>query len=274
MVAPPRPSKLVLKEVSSADVSPRPILTSGLQNIARAVPVPSAGHTLYEEKSRHSGRRRWSTFWFSLLLLGVIAATGYYIRPYTDDVWSGVRSVFDKQSSTAQPAASAPAIAISSAPVASVKNKTSKSAAVAPPASQNDAGSAPAPVEKQKLADNSAAVDKAISENSGDGTVKLTEPAAQPPAVTHSESSTPVTVAPSARANSQLPLHVRMLQLKMAIDKRLFDAGLGDRIHATLAGNSLVLQGHLRPEEHQALLNRLRVLPDWAKVTDDILPLQ
>jgi hypothetical protein len=63
-----------------------------------------------------------------------------------------------------------------------------------------------------------------------------------------------------------------MTTLKTAIESRLADAGLSNRVHVTLAGGTLVLQGRLRPAEHQALLNKLRFLPDWAKVTDDILP--
>jgi len=276
MAAPPRASKLVLKEVQPLAASPRPVGSIGLQNIARAVPVPSSGHTLYEATSRRSNRRRWSTFWFSLLLLGVITASGYYVRPYTDDVWSAVRSVFDRQSSNAQPPnaqpnAPAAAIPASPAPAAIVKNKTLKSTA---PVSQNDSGSAPLPIEKQELADSSPAGERTNPENSAGTAAKASDSAAQSPVVTHTEPLTPTPAVHPAPVNSQVPLHLRMIQLKIAIDKRLFDAGLGDRVRATLAGNSLVLQGHLRPEEHQALLNRLRVLPDWAKVTDDILPAQ
>jgi hypothetical protein len=65
-----------------------------------------------------------------------------------------------------------------------------------------------------------------------------------------------------------------MTNLKAAIDQRLADAGLSNRVHVTFNGGTLVLQGHLRPAEHQALLNKLRFLPDWARVTDDILPVQ
>jgi serine/threonine protein kinase len=269
----PRAAKLVLKDVQPSAASPRPVGSIGLQNIARAVPVASAGHTLYESTSRRTMRRRWSTFWFSLLLLGVIAATGYYIRPYTDDVWSALRSVLDRQSSNAQPSAPATAIPASPAPATVVKNKTSKSAAVTPSIGQIDTGSAPAPTEKQKLPDGSPSADKMNPENAG-GAAKVSESIALSPAVTHSEPMVPAPAVRPAPANSQVPLHVRMLQLKIAIDKRLFDAGLGDRVRATLAGNSLVLQGRLHPQEHQALLNRLRVLPDWAKVTDGILPAQ
>src|ERR1700720_4189568 len=86
MATPPRSAKLVLKDAQPLAASPRAVGSIGLQNIARAAPVPSAGHTLYGEISLHSKRRKWSTFWLSLLLLGVIGVTGYYIRPYTDDV--------------------------------------------------------------------------------------------------------------------------------------------------------------------------------------------
>jgi hypothetical protein len=65
-----------------------------------------------------------------------------------------------------------------------------------------------------------------------------------------------------------------MANLKAAIDQRLADAGLSNRVHVSFNGGTLVLQGRLRPTEHQALLNKLRFLPDWARVTDDILPVQ
>jgi serine/threonine protein kinase len=275
MATPPRSAKLVLKDAQPLAASPRAVGSIGLQNIARAVPAPSAGHTLYGEKSLHSKRRRWSTFWLSLLLLGVIGVTGYYIRPYTDDVWSGVRSVFDRRSANTQPSNAQTPAPAAPAPSAVVKNKSAKSAAVTtPPVSRNDSGSAPLPTEKLKLPDSSASADKVSLENSDGGAAKVSDSAAQSAAVTHSEPTIPASPSRSVPAISQVPLHVRMLQLKIAIDKRLFDTGLGDRVRATLAGNSLVLQGYLRPDEHQALLNRLRVLPDWAKVTDDILPAQ
>jgi hypothetical protein len=65
-----------------------------------------------------------------------------------------------------------------------------------------------------------------------------------------------------------------MANLKTAIESRLTDAGISDQVHVSVEGGTLVLQGHLRPAQHQALLNKLRFLPDWAKVTDDILPLR
>jgi serine/threonine-protein kinase len=254
-----------------------PAASIALPDIARAVPVPSAGHTLYGETSRSSKQRNWSTFWFSLLLLGVITGTGYYVRPYTDDVWSVMHSVFAKQTPSAQtpsssPAATALAAPASSAPVAPVKNKTSKPAASVPPPKQDDSASGSALTGKSKPADDSASAEKSKSENSGDVPAKSADLVAPP--VGDSASSTPPQTSPTSSpvANPPLTFRARMTTLKTAIESRLADAGLSHRVHVTLAGGTLVLQGRLRPAEHQALLNKLRFLPDWAKVTDDILP--
>jgi serine/threonine protein kinase len=274
--APPAPSKLTLRPAQRRGTYTRPATNIALPDIARAIPVPAAGHTLYTapSSSRNSKERTWSTFWFSLLLLGVIAATGYYIRPYTDDVWAVMHSVFAKQPVSAQTAPSTPAPVGSAAPapVVPVKNKTFKPVLSALPAKQDDSDGVSVPTGKSKSADDLVSVEKPKSENSGDGPVKAADPAVPP--VADSASSTPpqISSASSPAEHTQAPPRVRMANLKTAIDQRLADAGLANRVHVTLAGGTLVLQGHLRPAEHQALLNKLRFLPDWARVTDDILP--
>jgi len=267
----PRPSKLVLKEVQPLAAAARPISSTGLPNVARAVSAPSTGHTLYETR-KHSKQRSWSTFWFSLLLLGVIGVTGYYVRPYTDDVWAVLQSVFNKPAPSTQPPATVLDAPANSAAPAPVKSKVSKPAVVAPSVKQPDDGNSSTAVEKQNSVDSSLPAGKSISEKPANGASKGADSTSQTVSVPVSDPAASAKTAPPAAP--PVPLHVRMLNLKIAIDKRLFDAGLGDRVHATLAGSSLVLQGHLRAEEHQAILTKLRVLPDWAKVTDDILPVQ
>ena len=148
-------------------------------------------------------------------------------------------------------------------PVAPVKNKTSKPAPSAQPVKQDDSGTASAPSGKSKSADSPS--DKLKSENSADEPLKSADQTVVPVA------DSTLSASPQT---SPVPFRVRMTNLKTAIDQRLSDAGLANRVHVTLNGGTLVLQGHLRPAEHQALLNKLRFLPDWAKVTDDILPVQ
>jgi len=255
----------------------RPTLTAALPNVARAVSVPSSGHTLYEDRKR-SKQRTWSTFWLSLLLLGVIGATGYYIQPYTGDVLAGLQSVFSKPAQPPQaPAQTSPAVpdapANNAAP-APAKSKVSKPAVATPSAKQPDDINSGTTAERQKPVDSSLPANKSIADKSSAGAAKSSDATSQTVSLPVSDPAPPAKSTPPATAAPQVPLHVRMLNLKIAIDKRLFDAGLADRIHATLAGSSLVLEGKLRADEHQALLAKLRTLPDWAKVTDDILPVQ
>jgi eukaryotic-like serine/threonine-protein kinase len=250
---PTAPQKLSLRPSQPRASYARPATNIVLPDIARAVSVPSAGGTLYGGQSSAKPKARgWTTFWFSLLLLAVIAASGYYIRPYTPDVIAAMHSFLDKKSAppqTPSPTSAAPALTNPSslAPVVPVKIKSPKPAASIATPKQDDSSSAP--------------------EKTGDATVA---PVADPFSPTPQQTS-PTT---SPVVNAQIPLRVRMANLKAAIESRLTDAGLSDQVHVSLEGSTLVLQGHLRPAEHQALLNKLRFLPDWAKVTDDILPLR
>ena len=252
----PAPPKLSLRPPQSKSIYTRPPSNLALADVARAVSVPSAGTVYSEDAARKAKTRSWSTFWFSLMLMGVIAGTCYYVRPYTGDVLAAMHSIFGKNSATAQPSSSTPAPSTNpaaSAPVAPMKNKISKPASSVLPPKQDDSGSAIAPSGKSK------------SENSADAP----------------EKSADQTVVPVADSISSMPaqtpailLRVRMANLKSAIDQRLLDDGFSSRVHVILNGGTLVLQGRLRPAEHQALVNRLRMLPDWVKVTDDILPVQ
>jgi serine/threonine protein kinase len=250
---PTAPQKLSLRPSQSRASYAHPATNITLPNIAPSVSIPSAGGTLYSgQSSAKSKARGWNTFWFSLLLLGVISATGYYIRPYTPDVIAAMHSFLDKKSAPPQTPPSnsaAPALTnpASSAPIVPVKIKSPKPAASVLTPKQDDSIAAPA--------------------KTADATVP---PVADPFSPTPSETA-PTT---SPIVNAQVPLRVRMANLKTAIESRLSDAGLSDQVHVSVEGGTLVLQGHLRPAQHQSLLNKLRFLPDWAKVTDDILPLR
>lgn len=249
---PTAPQKLSLKPLQPRASYAHPAKNIVLPNIAPAISVPAAG-TLYAGQSATKSKARgWTTFWFSLLLLGVISATGYYIRPYTPDVIAAVHSFLDKKSAppqTPSPNSAAPALTspASSAPVAPVKIKSPKPAASAAQPKQDDSSSAPAKTDHATV-----------------------PPVADPFSPTQPQTS-PTT---SPVVNAQIPLRVRMANLKTAIETRLTDAGISDQVHVSVEGGTLVLQGHLRPAQHQALLNKLRFLPDWAKVTDDILPVR
>jgi len=263
----PAPPKLALRPPQTRSTYARPASNITLAEVARPVSVASTGTLYTATESRKKKASGWSTFLFSLILLGVITGTCYYVRPYTDDVLAAMHSIFGKNS-TAQPtsSATAPTNPAASAPVTPVKNKVSKPAPLTQPTKQDDSGSASAPTGKSKPADDLAVpVEKLKSANSADAPLKSADQSVVP--VSDSTSSTPAQTA-------IVPLRVRMTNLKIAIDQRLADAGLATRVHVTLNGGTLVLQGHLRPAEHQALVNRLRLLPDWVKVTDDILPVQ
>jgi serine/threonine protein kinase len=268
-------SKITLKGGQPINASSRPTLSlAAPQNIARAISVPAAGHTLYGENLRGSRQRKWSTFWFSLLLLGVIAATGYFIRPYTDDVFAVLHDVFAKKSAPAQTPSAAPANPASSAPIVPARNKSAKPVVSAPAVKSNDASSSVVPGEKPAPSENSSVTEKPTTENPAEGLAKSSAPIVPPATDAASAIPAPTSAAPPTVASPQIPLRVRLANLKSTIEQRLSNDGLGDRVHVKIEGATLVLQGHLRPAEHQALLNRLRASPDWIRITDDILPVQ
>jgi serine/threonine protein kinase len=265
--APTAPQKLSLKPSQPRASYARPATNIVLPDIARAVSVPSTAGTLYDGQSATKSKARgWTTFWFSLLLLGVISATGYYIRPYTPDVIAAMHSFFDKKSAPAQTPSSDSAAPASTNPATSapVKIKSPKPAVSVAQPKQDDSSSSSAPAGKSKPSDDSASIEKPKSADA------IVPPVADPFSATPSQTS-PTT---SPVVNAQIPLRVRMANLKTAIETKLADAGISDQVHVSVEGGTLVLQGHLRPAQHQALLNRLRFLPDWAKVTDDILPVR
>lgn len=269
---PAAPPKLSLRPPQARATYTRPPSNIALADVARAVAVPTAGTIYNASASRTKRARGWSTFWFSLMLLGVIAGTWYYVQPDVDDVLAAMHSIFGKNPAPAPTSTtSAPATAAPSAPVAPLKNRTPKSTV---PVKQDDSGSGSAPAGKSKSADDSVSAAKPNGENPGDAPVKPADPTVS--TISDSASATPPQTLPSSSpvVPAPVPLRVRMANLKAAINIRLDEAGLSSRVHVILSGGTLVLQGHLRPAEHQALLNKLRFLPDWAHVTDDILPVQ
>lgn len=263
----PAPPKLSLRPPQTRGTYTRPASNIALVDVARTAPPASTG-TLYsatESSKKKAGG--WSTFLFSLILLGVIAGTCYYVRPYTNDVLVAMHSIFGKNSAAPSPSptSTAPTNPSPSAPLAPVKNKVSKQTPSVQPTKQDDSSSTSAPAGKKPVDDSAVSTEKPKNETSTDAPLKSTDSTVVP--VADSTSSVPP-------QTPVVPFRVRMANLKTAIDQRLSDAGLSTRVHVTLNGGTLVLQGRLRPAEHQALLNKLRFLPDWAKVTDDILPVQ
>jgi serine/threonine protein kinase len=235
------PPKLSLRPPQGRPSYSRPASNIVLADVARAVPVSSSGTLYSAEAVRNTKTRNWSTFWFSLALLAVIAGTWYYVRPYTDDVVVDVHSFLGKNSTAATTSSATSATSTNPLPSASVKNKISKPATAVQPIKQADSSSTFVPAETKSV---------------------------EQPVARVADSS------PTQPQTSPTTFRVRMANLKTAIDQQLADAGLASRIHVMFNGGTIVLQGHLRPAEHQLLVNRLRLLPDWTKVTDDILPVQ
>ncbi len=205
----PAPPKLSLRPPQTRVAYTRPASNLALADVARAVPVPSAGTVYSEDAARKAKTRNWSTFWFSLMLLGVIAGTGYYIRPYTDDVLAAMHSILGKSSATTpapSSTAAAPTNPAASAPAAPAKNKISK------PASS---------VQPTKSDDSASSSDKLKTENSAGASVKSADQTVVP--VADSASSMPA-------QTPAVPLRVRMANLKSAIDSRIVDDGFSSRV--------------------------------------------
>ena len=59
--------------------------------------------------------------------------------------------------------------------------------------------------------------------------------------------------------------------MKTSIEQKVSEAKVADRVHVSAVANGLILNGRLRPAEHQMLVNQLRQLPGWTHVSDDIL---
>ena len=214
--------------------------SSPLPVAGNTVPLTAMGHTIYEPPKP---RRFWPSFWLAIFLLGVIGVTGYYVLPSAREVWDTVRSNVSHPSNpvNAAPASTTPA---SPAPAAPPKAKSSNSTG------GPSAGKAQA--QKTKLEDADSP----------------TKDSGSPPAQTNAPPPTATGSQPGDSSASAIP---SLTDLKTRIEQKLAEAKVADRVHVSVAGAALVLDGRLRPGEHQMLVNQLRQLPGWTHVTDDIL---
>jgi serine/threonine-protein kinase len=81
----------------------------------------------------------------------------------------------------------------------------------------------------------------------------------------------PATKPPSTRTAGELPpVKLPSNDLKSRIEQALAEAGLGDKVHLQVAGNTVTLAGRLTPREHRQLLHRLRDAPAWVRLIDHI----
>jgi serine/threonine protein kinase len=275
---------------------PRPVIA--LAEIAPPPPVmaaPTHGHTLYEptgKKSRgKSEGKSWSAFWTSLLLLGVIGASGYYVRPYTHDVWQVVRTWYDQKRYGATPATNVPAVApdatVPDPELPGLPSKKGTNSLAASPKGQHRPSTDGAPPQKTKPEANAAAPDTADpiaqqpgsvgAPNSVTQDVRAKSPGSpvigsQPTTNSKPASNPPVgeSGVPTASAAAPLTPRERLDAIKGRLDRWLVVAGLNDRVQVSVIGGGILLQGKLRPAEHQALLARLQTVPSWVHVTDDV----
>jgi serine/threonine protein kinase len=252
--------------------------------------VGHTAHTVYQSSAspqRARSGKHISSIGLAFTLLAVIGATAYFVRPYYNDVWSVVQTQVLHKQPAAVP--NAPTVAPTAenltpaAPVPAAKAKTKPSSAVssamaaaprnaeADEAASKEELKAIPPSADAKAASAATAADKPVPLAAASGAV-LNQPSksvAQPPAT--SQADPDAATAPSASAaQAGSPAGSRAEQLKSLIEHRLANAGLSGRVQVSIAGNGILLQGRLKPAEHQAVMSNLRTLPDWAQVTDDI----
>jgi serine/threonine-protein kinase len=263
--------------------NPRPNIL--LTEVEIAPPAPSRGHTLYNpQQIRQRRGMSWSAFWLSLFLIGVIAASGTYVWPYTHDVWQVIRTWYEQKRSGNSPSTDKPATgaAITLPSTHTPSRKTLTPPAAPLPRVQEAPRTETAPAQETKADDSAVSGATAVNDSS---------PLAQKPAsVDAPHSSAPNTQAqlPDSQtagaqlaANSQSPAnlsaykplmtpHERLETVKGRIDHWLSGTGLSDRVQVTVVGGGLLLQGKLRAGEHQALMKRMQAVPAWVHVTDDI----
>jgi serine/threonine protein kinase len=207
---------------------------SAITPVPGSITPPSrttGGHTIYQANRRRSG---WTVFWTTFLLLSVIGIAGYYVMPYARDVWQAIR---EKVSQNNTP----------SNPPATPGTQNSTPASIAPPAKPKTAKPAPT---LPKTDQSASGVDASVN--------------AKPPASAGTSSEPPA-------VNAQGDTSAQLGELKGRIEQKLADAGMANRVSLKTVGDGLVMEGRLRPNEHQALLFNLRRLPGWDRVTDDIV---
>ncbi len=234
-----------------ANGQPRLALRAGasLPALSNSVPLTAIGHTIYEPPKP---RRFWPSFWLALFLLGVIGVTGYYVLPNAREVWDVVRTNVSHPASPTTPAPSGTAPA-SPALVTPPRTKTLNPPAVLPASkTQKSINAGSSQPSKLKVAGTGSPGKDSATSASQPGTAPAPPPERQPV-----KSAT----APATGLD----------ELKGRIEQKLTDANVSSRVRVSVVGDGLVLDGRLRPGEHQLLMNQLRLLPDWTHVTDDIL---
>jgi hypothetical protein len=285
---PPTASQPSTIRVRPRVAKPKPIIA--MPEVAATVPIaaPAHGHTLYNPQQ--FGKKRgaepgmkssgWSTFWVSVLLLGMMGASGYFVWPYTHDVWGVVRTWYDQKFLHTPAPADAPIVSPaatlpdSHVPAAPAKKNVNPPLAI-PPKIQQAPGAESAPAPKAKP--NAGAAGAGVPTSDLSQTAPPTSAAQATSARSNDSqgtSSQPVTNSQSSgagpAANLPVTVHERLETVKGRLDRWLTAAGLSDRVKVTVVGGGLLLQGKLRPAEHQALLTRLQTVPAWIHVTDDV----
>jgi len=81
----------------------------------------------------------------------------------------------------------------------------------------------------------------------------------------------PATKPAATRTAGELPpLKPPPNEVKSRIEQALAEAGLGDKVHVHVAGNTVTLAGRLTPREHRQLLHSLGNAPAWVRLIDHI----
>ena len=218
--------------------------------------APSHGHTLYDPKGKkkheRSDGRSWSAFWTSLLLLGVIGASGYYVRPYSHDVWQVVRTWYDQKRFGTPPPTNSPADAPDATiPDPELPGLPTKKGANSPKGQHHPTTDA-APSQKSKREADVAAPDANDSSAQQTGTVNTPSSGVQDiPAKSSSahapgslaanskpasNSPTSETAVPAPSTTAPLTARERLEAIKGRLDRWLVVAGLNDRVQVSVVG--------------------------------------
>ncbi len=97
--------------------------------------VHGPGHTLYEpERAKPSAI---ATFLLSIVLIGVISVTGYYVWPYANDVWQSLRTAVAKPTQASNPPTGGNSSPATSTPVKIKQPTASSSGGQIAPNTQN-----------------------------------------------------------------------------------------------------------------------------------------
>jgi eukaryotic-like serine/threonine-protein kinase len=97
------------------------------------------------------------------------------------------------------------------------------------------------------------------------------EKASDPPVASTPVATTAVATRIVAPAKKIETSSAAVAEYKKQIEEALADHGWSDKVKLTAAGNSIALNGKLRPAEHSALLHLMRAAPQSVHIIDDIL---